>query len=95
MGPTQRWIVKASERLGSLLERADAAAALADGRVFVNGRRTTEASLELEPGARVEVYRARAAGPPPQILVDDGGLVVVSKPCGMATEPSGAARINR
>ncbi len=87
MGPTQRWIVKASERLGALLERADAATALADGRVFVNGRRTTEASLELEPGARVEVYRARAAVEPPQILHEDAGLVVVSKPAGMATEP--------
>jgi len=87
MGPTQRWIVKASERLGALLERADAATALADGRVFVNGRRTTEASLELEPGARVEVYRARAEVEPPRVLAEDRGLVVVSKPQGMATEP--------
>jgi 23S rRNA-/tRNA-specific pseudouridylate synthase len=86
-GPSQRWLVARSESLGSLLERAGIVAALGDGRVFVDGRRVTEAALELSPGARVEVYPARIGREAPRILAEDAGLVFVDKPFGMATEP--------
>jgi 23S rRNA-/tRNA-specific pseudouridylate synthase len=86
-GPNQRWVVTRGEPLGALLERAGFIAALGDGRVFVDGRRATEATLELAPGTRVEVYPARASSEAPRILLERDGLIVVDKPYGMATEP--------
>lgn len=86
-GPSQRWVVTEGEPLGALLERAGAVTALGDGRVFVDGRRVSEASLALAPGTRVEVYPARAGGPAPRVLFERDGLIVVDKPFGMATEP--------
>jgi 23S rRNA pseudouridine1911/1915/1917 synthase len=87
MGPSRRWIVTTAERLGLLLEREGALDALGDGRVFVDGRRTTSAALELTPGVRVELYPGRSERPAPRILQEFDGLVVVDKPAGIATEP--------
>ena len=86
-GPSQRWLSARAEPLGALLERAGVAGALGDGRVFVDGRRVTEASLELAPGARVEVYPARQNAGVPRIIAELDGLILVDKPFGMATEP--------
>jgi 23S rRNA-/tRNA-specific pseudouridylate synthase len=62
--------------------------ALADGRVFVDGRRALEAELPIAAGALVEVYSARRViAQELRVLGRWGGLAAVEKPPGLATEP--------
>jgi 23S rRNA pseudouridine1911/1915/1917 synthase len=76
--------------LRSLLERwgESATLALADGRVFVDGRRALEPALSLAVGARIEVYSAReTAHEELHVLGRWGGVAAIVKPPGVATEP--------
>ncbi len=93
MTPALRWTVSGSPRTLKELfaaSAADTALALADGRVFVDGRRASDENVLLEPGARVELYAARAPAAALRLLGRVGGLVAVDKPVGMATEPDHA-----
>jgi 23S rRNA-/tRNA-specific pseudouridylate synthase len=82
----------AVELLGTLLARLapDLAAALAEGRVFVAGRRASDAAQPIAPGVVVEVHDARAPSGAVTLLAEHSGLVFVSKPAGVATEPDHA-----
>jgi 23S rRNA-/tRNA-specific pseudouridylate synthase len=80
----------ATEPLGALLERLGAQAALTEGRVFVGGRRAADALQALSGGDVVEVHPARAAAAGVAVLAEHAGLVFVSKPPGVATEPDHA-----
>jgi 23S rRNA-/tRNA-specific pseudouridylate synthase len=83
--------------LRSLLERwgESAALALADGRVFVDGRRIVEPALEVARGAKVEVYTARDVTTAElRVLGRWGGLAALEKPSGLATEPDHAGIAN-
>jgi len=65
----------------------DAVTALAEGRVFVNGARAT-AEKALQPKDVVEVWDARKVESAPlTILYDEGGVLAVDKPAGLATMP--------
>jgi 23S rRNA-/tRNA-specific pseudouridylate synthase len=91
-----RWVAPAGadETLGVLLERLAPRLgdALAEGRVFVEGRRAYDAALRLAPGAVVEVHASRAPVGGVEVLAEHAGLVFVNKPPGMATEPDHAGR---
>lgn len=65
------------------------------GCVAVDGRRATKAGLALEPGARVrvsippnEASIPEAESIPLRIVYEDGDLLVVDKPAGLAVHPS-------
>jgi len=92
--PRLRWVAPpgADEALGVLLARLapNLDAALAEGRVFVAGRRAADAALRLTPGTVVEVHAARAPTGGVTLLGEHAGLVFVSKPAGVATEPDHA-----
>ncbi|HSU37962.1 MAG TPA: RluA family pseudouridine synthase, partial [Polyangiaceae bacterium] len=77
---------------GALLARLapNVADALAEGRVFVGGRRATDAALRLTPGVVVEVHAGRAPSGRVTLLAEHSGLVFVNKPAGVATEPDHA-----
>ena len=89
--PARRWVTSADDgsTLSDVLERmgADDAAALAEGRVFVDGRRANRASQRLGPGALVEVHSRRAATSGVTILSERDGIVAVDKPPSLASEP--------
>ncbi|MFZ5896484.1 MAG: RluA family pseudouridine synthase [Myxococcota bacterium] len=85
--PQYSWVVNQEEPLRALLDRYGQAAALAEGRVFVEGKRAVELHALLETGARVDVYAPRETGASIEILSRQAGLVFVSKPVGIATEP--------
>lgn len=84
---TQRFVAESDEVLGSLLKRLGVLEALAEGRVFVAGRRADEPNRPVEKGTLVEVYPARNARAGLVILASRRGLVFVDKPPGIATEP--------
>jgi 23S rRNA pseudouridine1911/1915/1917 synthase len=92
--PTVRWVVasQAERTLASVTAELGPGGgeALADGRVFVDGRRTLEPNLTLRPGSVVEVHPARSAEGEAIVLAERGGFVFVDKPPGMATEPDHA-----
>jgi len=69
---------------------AGGAAALADGRVFVDGRRVTEASVVVPVGSVLEVYALRNVDRDVTVLAEHAGFVFVDKPPGLATEPDHA-----
>ncbi len=80
-----------------MLERwgEPATLALADGRVFVDGRRALEPTLALEAHARVEVYSARETiHEELRVLGRWGGIAAIVKPPGLATEPDHAGISN-
>jgi len=85
--PRARWTASGSETLGSLLERAGESAALAEGRVFVDRRRASDAASFPAHGSIVEVYARRDVAEAPRILRVERGLAFVDKPVGLATEP--------
>ncbi|MCC6847131.1 MAG: RluA family pseudouridine synthase [Deltaproteobacteria bacterium] len=66
---------------------------IADGRVFVDGRRCRVASRPVHPGNELRVAsaaavaRATSAAVPP-ILYEDDDLLAIDKPAGMATAPT-------
>ncbi len=88
-----RWVVTERDpnQLGALLARLGTAAegALAQGRVFVDGRRTSDDRLRLRPGQTVSLSAARHAPPdePVRLLGERDGLLAVYKPAGLSTEP--------
>jgi 23S rRNA pseudouridine1911/1915/1917 synthase len=92
--PLLRWVLAegATEPLGVVVERLGTAAhgALAEGRVFVDGRRANDPALEVTAGSAIEVHASRRQAPGVAILAEHAGLVFVSKPCGVATEPDHA-----
>lgn len=88
--PLVRWVLDASEPLGALVERLGAQGAVTEGRVFVAGRRVTDALFVAPAGSVVEVHAARALAEGVTILAEQAGLVFVSKPPGIATEPDHA-----
>ena len=92
--PLVRWVEPDGEgtALGGLVLRLGAAGggALAEGRVFVNGRRETLGELVVPPGSVVEVHPGRVVATAVTILAEHRGLVFVSKPPGVATEPDHA-----
>ncbi len=92
--PRLRWVAPpgVDEALGALLARLapNLAHALAEGRVFVGGRRADDAALRLTPGTVVEVHAARTPSGGVTLLAEHAGLVFVSKPAGVATEPDHA-----
>lgn len=87
-----RWVLPpgATEPLGVLVERLGAQVALAEGRVFVDGRRAPDALHVVTAGNVVEVHPARVPSADFAILAEHSGLVFVSKPPGVATEPDHA-----
>ena len=88
--PELAHVTEDAVELRSLLERwgESATLALADGRVFVDGRRVADPALSLSPGVRVEVYSAREvlAGEV-RVLGRWGGLAALVKPPGLSTQP--------
>jgi 23S rRNA-/tRNA-specific pseudouridylate synthase len=93
--PELSWVVAEGEAraLGAWLEDhapKSGASALADGRVFVDGRRLGDADFQLSAGARVELFAARRSEGELGLLARFDGLVAVDKPAGMATEPDHA-----
>jgi 23S rRNA-/tRNA-specific pseudouridylate synthase len=93
-GPRLRWVVPdgANETLGGVLERLGSGAfdALAEGRVFVDGRRALDGAEPLTAGAVVEVHPGRAFADGVALLAEHAGLIFVHKPAGVATEPDHA-----
>jgi 23S rRNA pseudouridine1911/1915/1917 synthase len=85
-------------RLGGVLavSRTRLQAALAEGRVTVNGRAVTRASARVALGDRVGVdldapprrERPAAEPLPLEILYEDDALLVVNKPAGLVAHPS-------
>jgi 23S rRNA pseudouridine1911/1915/1917 synthase len=90
--PGERLDVFLARRLPDL-SRAHAQRLIADGHVRVDGD-SPKPSLRLEPGARVEVERPAPApvtvqpeAIPLAVLYEDGDVIVVDKPAGMAVHP--------
>jgi 23S rRNA-/tRNA-specific pseudouridylate synthase len=81
-----RFIVSAPVSLERFLLEQGLEAALADGRLFVDGRRAAAGAAELPPGACVEVFAPRPSAEI-EILASLEGVVAVSKPAELATEP--------
>lgn len=91
--PVLRWVAPAGEAapLGDRLNALGAdVSALGEGRVFLDGRRASEATESVATGAVIELYAARVADGEVTILATHGGLVFAAKPAGMATEPDHA-----
>lgn len=98
MSSARRWIVRAGDEVGgveSVVARMGAAGrgAIADGRAFVNGVRTSEGAA-VAVGDVVEVWAARPAarqGDPsdlePRLLVQHREVVFADKPASLPTEP--------
>jgi 23S rRNA-/tRNA-specific pseudouridylate synthase len=89
--PKARWMVSRDDpkRLSDLVEQIalDGRRALADGRVFVDGRRVTDPETTLRAGHRVELFAARQIEHEVEVLLTMGGIVAANKPVGIATEP--------
>jgi 23S rRNA-/tRNA-specific pseudouridylate synthase len=66
---------------------ANAANALLEGRVFVNGRRLRDEGAVCRGGDRVELYAARRVHAEVRILDQRAGFVAVEKPHELPTEP--------
>jgi 23S rRNA-/tRNA-specific pseudouridylate synthase len=89
--PLFRWAVTAPLTLSELLEAHGLANALADGRVFVDGKRAAAgtASAALSSGAVVEVF-ARRPSASIEILSQVDDVFAVHKPAALPTEPDRA-----
>lgn len=92
--PVVRWVAAAGapSPLADVVRQLspDGAAALADGRVFVDGRRVLAPDFAVAPGGVVELHRERAARAGVVVLFEHAGFVFVDKPPGIATEPDHA-----
>jgi 23S rRNA-/tRNA-specific pseudouridylate synthase len=86
-----RWTVRQGDgaTVGEVLARAGAdAAAIADGRVFVDRRRVKAADEPLRAGEVLHVAPAQAAGSAPvRVLARADDLIAVDKPAGIPTIP--------
>lgn len=83
--PLFRWVVAQPLPLTSLLAAHGLESALAEGRVFVDGKRAA-ASLALADGARVEVFAPRPRSAI-EILSEGEEVFAVHKPAALPTEP--------
>jgi 23S rRNA-/tRNA-specific pseudouridylate synthase len=91
--PVVRWVASGAERTVAQIATelgASGAEALADGRVFVGGRRVTEPNGVVQSGSVLEVYAARRVDRDVTMLAEHAGFVFVDKPPGIATEPDHA-----
>ena len=70
-GPVARYVATGSEPLAALLERTRHAQALADGRVFIDGKRAAAGSTLPPAGSIVEVYAERSIAETVRILAMD------------------------
>ncbi len=90
------WVVENDDtRLGEVIARLGTPArdALAEGRVFVAGRRAHDATVALAAGTPVEVTAAREAGDDDvALLASHDGIVAAYKPAALPTEPDRAGR---
>ncbi len=84
--PLFRWLVEQPLELGRLLEEHGLTSALADGRVFVDGKRAGVAAQALPLAACVEVYAPRPRARI-EILSEADGVLAVHKPAALPTEP--------
>jgi 23S rRNA-/tRNA-specific pseudouridylate synthase len=83
--PLFRWVVQAPQPLAELLASSGLKSALADGRVFVDGKRGGD-GVALPPGAVVEVFAARPRSSI-EILDEVDDVFAVHKPAALPTEP--------
>lgn len=83
--PLLRWVVAEAGSLTALLAQQGLPAALAEGRVFVDGKRAG-AELSLVAGAVVEVFAPRPSSTI-TLLSDEDGVLAVYKPAALPTEP--------
>jgi len=83
--PLFRWVVAASLPLEGLLAAQGLSNALAEGRVFVDGKRSAGA-CELASGAMVEVFAPRPRATI-EILSETDDVFAVHKPAALPTEP--------
>jgi 23S rRNA-/tRNA-specific pseudouridylate synthase len=85
------WVVTDADGpdLGAVLSRltATGSIALREGRVFVDGRRARSPRQRVATGQRVELFAPRLPVVSARVLDERAGLVAVSKPAGMPTEP--------
>src|SRR5690348_6338824 len=91
--PVVRWVAGAAAPalLADVVrELPDGAAALAGGRVFVDGRRVLAPDGAVAPGSVVELYGERATNAGVRLLFEHAGFVFVDKAPGIATEPDHA-----
>ncbi|MBN1609571.1 MAG: RluA family pseudouridine synthase [Polyangiaceae bacterium] len=89
------WFVRAGDgrTLAGVLERlGEAHAAVREGRVFVNGRRARDPRGAVGVGDRVEVSSRSPAFESIRLVERRGGIAVVYKPPGIATEPDRSGR---
>ena len=88
--PSRRWLVQAGDgrTLAAVLERlGEAHAAVREGRVFFNGRRASDPLAAVAVGDRVEVSRRSHGCESIRLMDRRGGIAVIYKPPGIATEP--------
>jgi len=83
--PLLRWVTAEAGSLLALLERQGLTSALADGRVFADGKRAA-ADLPLSVGTVVEVFAPRPSASI-TLLSDVDGVLAVYKPAALPTEP--------
>ncbi len=89
----QQWRAPSAQPLAAALRHAGfPEAALAEGRVFVEGRRARSGAELVPMGARVELRTPRVLAPV-RLLERRGGLLAVDKPWQIATEPDGAGAV--
>jgi 23S rRNA-/tRNA-specific pseudouridylate synthase len=82
------FFVEMASQIAPIVEQLGGSSdAIAEGRVFVDGRRCVDPALRLRPGQRLELHEARADQPQIQIVDRSAGLVAVDKPAGISTEP--------
>jgi 23S rRNA-/tRNA-specific pseudouridylate synthase len=87
---SRRWFVRTGDgpTLAAVLERfEEGPAAVREGRVFVNGRRASDPGAAVAIGDRVDVSSRGPAFETIQLMDRRGGIAVVYKPPGIATEP--------
>ena len=78
------------------LSRRQARVLIAEGAVFVDGRRCRVASRQVVPGARLRIHLSAsvASAAQPTILFEDARIVVVDKPAGIhVNETDTTARV--
>jgi 23S rRNA-/tRNA-specific pseudouridylate synthase len=89
--PFRHWFVRAGDgrTLAAVLARlGETHAAVCEGRAFVNGRRASDPRAAVAVGDRVDVSgRGHGGSESIRLLDRRGGIAVICKPPGIATEP--------
>jgi 23S rRNA pseudouridine1911/1915/1917 synthase len=88
---TRRWVLDGEHHsLRAALEHhaGDDLGAIADGRAFLNGRRSRDGATRIDAGDILEVVAARRAGAGLiRVISNRDGIVAADKPAGVPTEP--------